>query len=134
MANRELRILDSFEEYLNNSNIRVTDRSRDLILFDKDDLHFIMVNESSDPSYFRLLLPKVEAINENNKNNINKKCLKVSTDIKVAKAVEVDDYIWLSVEMFITSVTSDIYYIFNRSIQILETMYHSYNQENATYE
>lgn len=134
MVNGEIRILDSFEEYLNNNNIRVTDRSRNLILFDKDDLHFIMVNESTDPSYFRLLLPKVEVINENNRNNINRKCLKVSTDIKVAKAVEVDNYIWLSVEMFITSTVSDFEYIFNRSIQILETMYQSYNQEDAANE
>lgn len=58
--------------------------------------------DENDQSFFRLIMPGIYKI-ENNRGKVLEAINTVTRDFKVLKAFLVDEYLWLSVEIFIDS-------------------------------
>ena len=126
-------IIDTFTVYLNKqsgiTNIRHQDGHS--IYFDKDNLHFYFYHDyASDPYYFRLMLPVVDNITDANKNALLERCVKVSTNYKVGKAIVLNNnQIWFSVEEFIYDIGDNVSLLFDRMLLILQLMFKSYKEQ-----
>lgn len=112
-------MLAAFKNYLNFKNIEIQeDDSR--ISFERKGLNYLFLYNREDPVYFRLILPKVLKITENNKAQISNYVNLVNQSVKVAKATIIDEDVWISVEQFVYS-TENIEDLFDRVFLVFET-------------
>ncbi len=112
-------MLAAFKNYLNFKNIEIQeDDSR--ISFERKGLNYLFLYNREDPVYFRLILPKVLKITENNKAQISNSVNLVNQSVKVAKATIIDEDVWISVEQFVYS-TENIEDLFDRVFLVFET-------------
>ncbi len=119
MKNKGYRMLAAFKNYLNFKNIEIQeDDSR--ISFERKGLNYLFLYNREDPVYFRLILPKVLKITENNKAQISNYVNLVNQSVKVAKATIIDEDVWISVEQFVYS-TENIEDLFDRVFLVFET-------------
>ncbi len=119
MKNKGYRMLAAFKNYLNFKNIEIQeDDSR--ISFERKGLNYLFLYNREDPVYFRLILPKVLKITENNKAQISNSVNLVNQSVKVAKATIIDEDVWISVEQFVYS-TENIEDLFDRVFLVFET-------------
>ena len=81
----------------------------------------------NDPVYFRIMLPIVEKINQDNRNQILERVVKVSSSYKVGKVITVGQNVWISAEVFIyNTYNSDL--LFARLIDVLDSMLNQYRE------
>lgn len=127
-----MSIIDAFTIYLNKqsgiTNIRHQDGNS--IYFDKDSLHFYFYHDySSDPYYFRIMLPVVDKINVENKAAFLERCVVVSTNFKVGKAIVLNENeIWFSVEEFLYDIGDNVSLLFDRMLVVLQLMFNNYKE------
>lgn len=74
--------------------------------------------DENDQSFFRLIMPGIYKI-ENNRGKVLEAINTVTRDFKVLKAFLVDEYLWLSVEIFIDS-TPELEDFFPRCMGLLK--------------
>ena len=127
-----MSVFETFVVYLNKqsgvSNIKHQDGHS--IYFDKDNLHYYFYHDyASDPYYFRLMLPIVDNITDDNRTVFLERCVKVSTDYKVGKAIVLNgNQIWFSVEEFLYDLGDNVILLFDRMLLVLQLMYNSYKE------
>lgn len=121
-------MLNSFIDYLNSISAKFEKEGDSVISFEKNKLNYMFVCDEKDPYYFRLILPNILKISSENKERASEVMNQMNSQIKVAKAVVVDDGIWVSVEQFAYSLDK-INNLFNRSIQVLEVFISYFRKE-----
>lgn len=104
------------------------DRSTNLVLFDKNNLHFIFsYNEVRDPDYFQLSLPYIDDYNGSNAEQVQL-VMSLTRKYKTGKAlVSSDNHISLTFEQYVFS-TANIEKLFDKAVGCLETMISEYRE------
>ena len=128
-----MNFLDSFFAFINKQADVTGIRRGDAysIFFDKDRLHYYFYHDaSSDPYFFRIMLPRIEDVTEQNHSVIYDKCTTISTDFKVGKAIIIQGQVWLSVEVFVYDNTENVSLLFDRMISVLQLMFEKYKNQN----
>lgn len=98
------------------TNIRQIDAS--LTSFSYQGVNFLYAYETNDSNFFHLIVPKIEEYNEQLKD----KMLDFTMRYKIAKAIRVDDSIWLSFEQIVFNQKEGDYRLFKIAIKILYSM------------
>ena len=124
-------MLELFKKYL--SSIKVEgikeDKETDSISFKRDDLNYLFLFDKKDPFYFRLMLPNVINITDENRESIAKAINKVNTGFKVAKIIVFSgDKVWISAEQFVYC-NENINQLFERIIGLLEEFIYDFRKE-----
>ena len=117
-----MAMIDSFISYLENSQIHF-ERAENSINFEQEGLHYVYLYNPDDPTYFRLMLPRLVEINEKNNNRLLEISLGLATKYKVGKVIRFENNLWLSFEVFILSFDIDNSFLFKRAIRILKLMF-----------
>lgn len=116
-----MAMIDSFISFLENSQIHF-ERAENSINFEQEGLHYVYLYSPDDPTYYRLLLPRVVEIDEENGNRLRNISLELATRYKVGKVIQFENSLWLSFEVFISSLDVDNSLLFKRAIRILRLM------------
>ena len=88
------------------------------ITFKHNGWNMVLVSDN-DPYYFRLVLPRLISITDENANALMKKALFLSGEYKVAKAVLFQDDIWIFFEEILSDYDFKNSELFDRAIVIL---------------
>lgn len=104
------------EEIPGITNFRQVDQS--LTLFTYQGINFLFAYEDTDSTVFHLIVPKIEAYNV----ELDEKMLDFTKRYKIAKAIRVDDFIWLSFEQLVFNQKEGDYRMFKIGIKILSSM------------
>ena len=107
-------MLNTFKNYLLTNNIAIQNEYETTISFKKDDLYYLFIIYKDDPFYFRIILPNILQVTDDNKDKIKQLVNDINLKFKVAKAFIVDDKnVWISVEQFAYTIDK-IDDLFNR--------------------
>lgn len=107
-------MLNTFKNYLLTNNIAIQNEDETTISFKKDDLYYLFIIYKDDPFYFRIILPNILQVTDDNKDKIKQLVNDINLKFKVAKAFIVDDKnVWISVEQFVYTIDK-IDDLFNR--------------------
>lgn len=105
------------------------DQPHDVILFDKNDLHFVFItDENRDPHFFQLILPNIDDFISDNENQL-KLIFSLTREYKTGKAVVTrNNGVSLSFEQFVFS-DADINKLFEQAIGCLGAMLNEYRKK-----
>lgn len=119
-----MNIRDSFIDFLNTNGITFQSEGN-VIQFDWEDLHYVLLYTEDDPAFFRLMLPRVETFTEENTARLNEVAMELSTRFKVGKMIryDQDNTLWISIENFIYTNSGDDTRFFTRAMRLLKYMY-----------
>lgn len=97
-------MLTLFQNYLNSIHIDFVSEGG-TILFKENNLRYLFIYDGeNDPYYFRLMLPKIVQISDQNREVVLNAINYVNSNFKVAKAIIVNTTeVWASVEQFVYS-------------------------------
>lgn len=112
-------MLNSFRTYLSGIEADIKESKEAFIIFEKWGLQFLFAIEASDPSYFRIMLPNIANIKEDNKQEINEIVNLENSKFKLAKAIIVEQQVWISAELFVYS-KEGINSLFDRILNLLK--------------
>ncbi len=90
------------KEYLASEGYRYDIDSDGDIHFKYEGINLYFTVNKDDQSFFRLIMPSIYKL-EGNRTKVLEAISTVNRDFKVLKAFLVEDYLWLSVELFIDS-------------------------------
>ena len=112
-------IITAFKQYLTIKNYQFS-VDNDFITFKHDGWNMVLVSDN-DPYYFRLVLPRLISITDENANALMKQSLLLSGEYKVAKAVLFQNDIWIFFEEILSDYDFKNYELFNQAIVILSS-------------
>lgn len=112
-------IKTAFKQYLTIKNYQFS-VDNDFITFKHDGWNMVLVSDN-DPYYFRLVLPRLISITDENANALMKQSLLLSGEYKVAKAVLFQNDIWIFFEEILSDYDFKNYELFNQAIVILSS-------------
>ena len=72
--------------------------------------HFFFCNNGDDEQFFRIIMPNIYDL-EDNRTRVLEAINKVTSEMKVLKSFLVEDHLWLSIEMFVSSTPNVEEYI-----------------------
>lgn len=104
-------------EYLSNEGFRYQFDEDGDIRFKYQGITLIFHSSPNDNQYFKLSMPCIYEV-ENNRAKVLEAANTITREMKVLKAFLVDEYLWLTIEMFIDS-TPNIDEFFERCCDIL---------------
>ena len=114
-----LQMLTQFKQYLKTKDITPTTEIEEQITFQFDGLYYLFVYEKSDPNYFRLILPNIFKI-EDNEERYSQLVNELNLKFKVAKTyINQDGMIWVAADQFIYS-REGIDLMFERCLTLLK--------------
>ncbi len=116
-----MSIIEIFGKFLHDSQIDHEIKGN-LISFKWENLQYVMIYSQDDSVYFRLMLPRVVDVNDQNKATLEAIALELSTKYKVGKIITFNQSLWLSFEAFISSDVDNSKF-FARAMRILKLMY-----------
>lgn len=124
-----MEISKTFESFLIDNNITYN-KAGTGIFFSRENKNFLMLLDPMDTDYYRLTLPKIEVPEGIDKEKINDILIRVTSEFKVAKAINTGEGgIWFSYEQILRGESaSDYIYVFSRSIKILSEMMDKYSE------
>jgi hypothetical protein len=101
-----LTLLNQYEAVIRKAGYEPTiPDTRNFLMFKRENLHFVILPEGDDPSYFRLALPGIyKCQDEAAKVKAFAAMVRAGGDIKAAKLVMINDSVCVTVEMFVPSV------------------------------
>lgn len=117
-----MTLQQSFFSYLQSneitgvSNIRHVDAK--LTLFTYQGINFLYIYESDDSNVFHLIVPKIEEYHK----GLEEKMLDYTMRYKIAKAIRVDESVWLSFEQIVFNQKEGDFRLFKLAIKILVSM------------
>lgn len=119
-----------FIQYLSSKNLAFQNNVEEQITFQSEGLNYLFVYDSSDPNYFRMLLPKIFEIAEDSAENKYSSIInEFNSTYKVVKAfISSDNQIWLSVEQFVYS-EENIELLFERCVMLLKVTIKLFQQK-----
>lgn len=121
-------MLTLFQSYLSSIGVNVKEGNDTTISFENNELQYLFMVDNADPYYFRLLLPNVVSVSEENKSKITQLVTASNAKFKVAKAIILNDNVWISAEQFVYS-KDNINDLFNRVLHLLETFIGDFRKE-----
>lgn len=114
-------MLKLFKNYLDSNNISIKDEKKITISFEYSNLNYLFVFDESDPFYFRLILPNIMLVQEEQIQEVYHTVNFVNVNYKVAKVAIYDNNVWISIESFVYS-KENIDGLFKRSMELLKTI------------
>ena len=122
-------MLTLFQSYLSSIGVNVKEGNETTISFENNGLQYLFMTDKDDPYYFRLLLPNIVSISKENESKIISIINSSNAKFKVAKAIILNDKVWISVEQFVYSKDNTINDLFNRALHLLETFIKDFRKE-----
>lgn len=110
-------ITTAFKQYLTIKNYSFSVDEK-FITFKHNNWNILLISDD-DPYYFRLVLPRLITLTDDNANALMKKALSLSGEYKVAKAVAFQNDIWLLFEEILSDYDFKNTELFDRAITIL---------------
>lgn len=99
----------------------------DLLEFTINNLNFLAeYRYKSDPTFFRIMLPQIQAISSDMGNEILNKVMEVNSMYKVGKIIRIGNHLWISAEFFVDFNKNINDLLFNRAISLLQDMYNEF--------
>lgn len=90
------------------------------VQFQYKKLSYLFVCENNDTSYFRLVLPNIQTITDDNRAKNIETINEINYNLKVVKGIIVgSNRVWLSVEQFVVSM-ENIGEVFSLALMVLE--------------
>jgi len=118
-----------FRQYLNTlQEFRIKKSEEYNCIFNYDKLIFAFECFEDDPYYFRISIPNIFQLNESNKEWAIKELNDLSTKIKVARLIRVENDLWAVADEFVYSM-DNIEYLFQRTISCLKTLYNELKKD-----
>ncbi|MBR5170768.1 MAG: hypothetical protein IKW85_09405 [Muribaculaceae bacterium] len=111
-------LLEHFKNFAEDKGITYSFINSEMIHFKKNNLDYIFQVDDRDKPYFRIILPNLLEVTDNNRNQIRNYIAEVNVEFKVGKIVEVDNSLWITAEMFVYSHLG-IDSLFERLIEML---------------
>lgn len=122
-------MLKLFKDYLNSNNISIKGEEEISVFFNYSDLNYLFVFDENDPFYFRLILPNIMSMNEDNSEKIYKVINSTNLKFKVVKTtISGNNNIWISIESFVYS-KENIDELFKRSMELLKSAILDFREE-----
>jgi len=121
-------MLKSFKEYLKSNSVNISGEDKITVSFEYGDLKYLFVFDDSDPFYFRLILPNIASVENDNTQKIYEVVNSINVNYKVVKATVFNNNVWISVEEFVYS-KENINELFKRSIELLKTIIANFKEE-----
>lgn len=115
-------LLEQFKNYLVSKNIVYDTINEEMIHFNTNELDYVFQVDDRDKPYFRLILPNLLAITDQNRTQIRNYIAIMNVEFKIGKIVEVEHSLWLTAEMFVFSPLG-IDSLFERLIDMLHEFY-----------
>lgn len=98
------------------------------IAFEYKQLHYYCVYTQQDPSYMRILLPRIDSIREGMTPEVYQKMLEFNASYKVAKITLMNnESLWIAAEIFLTG-TTNLSETIVRIVNLLYGMRNEYSQ------
>lgn len=113
-------ITTAFKQYLTIKDYQFS-VDDNFIKFKHDGWNMVLLVNDNDPYYFRLVLPRLVSITDENANALMKKALLLSGEYKVAKAVIFQNDIWIFFEEILSDYDFKNSKLFDRAIVILSS-------------
>jgi hypothetical protein len=123
-------MLEKLKAYLRLANIPFNDKQEDNthLIFNIEGFIFIAeYDKSQDPTYFRMMLPLVDKVDEQNEAHVMDIAMDVNSRFKVGKVIKVGEYIWITVDNFIYGEW-DLNPLFARDIAVAKEMINDYRR------
>lgn len=118
-----MSLIQSFRDYLSRrySDIQVTIEPDSGISFSYNGLSFRLNYYSSEPNYYRLMLPRVSILQDISLDSLCKLACEISASYKVGKFELINNEIWICYEQLVDpNANNDS--VFDFSIRVLSTM------------
>jgi hypothetical protein len=97
-------------------------------LFSYEGINFLYVYESDDPSFFHLIVPRIEVFSD----GLYSRMLDFSQRYKIAKVLLIDNHVWFSFEQIVLNIIEGDYRLFKLSLKILVTMFNEWRSSEST--
>ena len=110
-------ITTAFKQYLTIKDYKFS-VDENFVTFKYKNWNIVLVSDD-DPYYFRLVLPRLVTITDDNANALMRYVLNLSADYKVAKAVVFQNDVWLLFEAILNDYDFKNTELFDRAITIL---------------
>lgn len=130
-----LQMLVQFKQYLETKGIKPTTEVEGQITFLSNGLYYLFVYDSTDPNYFRIILPNVFKV-EDNRDKYDILVNELNQRFKVAKTyITSEGMIWIAADQFIYS-REGIDLMFERCIALLKIVidYFRVEQNNISHD
>lgn len=121
-------MLTLFQSYLSSIGVNVKEGNDTTINFEYNGLQYLFLTDQTDPYYFRLILPNIAVLSDENKSKIPQVVNSSNSKFKVAKAIILEDKVWVSVEQFVYS-KDNINELFHRALNLLGTFVTDFRNE-----
>lgn len=128
-------MLVQFKQYLETKGIKPTAEVEGQITFLSNGLYYLFVYDSTDPNYFRIILPNVFKV-EDNRDKYDILVNELNQRFKVAKTyITSEGMIWIAADQFIYS-REGIDLMFERCIALLKIVidYFRVEQNNISHD
>ena len=121
-------MLTAFKKYIDSKGIKIQSEDETTIFFERNGLQYTFVCEKTDPYYFRVILPNILKVNNENEQEILRLVNSTNLKFKVAKSVIIEDKnVWISVELFVYSM-NNIDELFDRIFILCEVVLNEYKE------
>ena len=121
-------MLAAFKKYIDSKDIKIQSEAETAIFFERNGFQYTFACEKSDPYYFRIILPNILKVNDENKQEILLLVNSINLKFKVAKSFILEDKnVWISVESFVYS-TSNMDELFDRMFTLYEDVLNEYKE------
>lgn len=125
--NRKFRQFISYQQ-----NSSVEEEVETSLLFKYDGLYYVLETFDDDPYYFRILLPNILDISNQNMNWIDQEINTLALNTKIARLVKRDDKVFAIADGLAYS-SQDINHLFRRTLSCLQTIYKEFKDAYLKY-
>lgn len=123
-------MIDKLKAYLRLANVDFNESKEDKIhlFFTVYDLRYMAEYDSAqDPTYFRIMLPMIDEVPNENGAKIQQIAMDVTSKYKVGKIIQLGNYLWVAVDNFIYG-DWDFNPMFARDIAVARDMINEYKR------
>lgn len=110
--------IDLVKNWLSAEGYRYDIDSDGDVHFKYESVNLFFTVDKNDPLFFRIIMPAIYQV-DGNRTRVLEAANTVTRDIKVLKAFIVDDYLWLTIEMFLDT-SPELEDFFPRCLSILK--------------
>ena len=111
-----------FKHFLVDKDIDFSeDKEHNIISFKYNELSYLFVTQNDTGNYFRMILPRILAVGETERNEMLETLNEMNSNFKCVKSTIENDEVWMKVEQLVYS-TQDVNTLFNSTLQLLESV------------
>lgn len=97
------------------------DKEHNIISFKYNELSYLFVTQNDTGNYFRMILPRILAVGETERNEMLESLNEMNSNFKCVKSTIENNEVWMKVEQLVYS-TQDVNTLFNSTLQLLESV------------